>query len=401
MPQVFDELHYRVGDASVLDNMTTVMPLPPFSAGVLGFLQTFSRCLLRDLEAREYSDVISLAFWCRKASLEKMKQPYGSQHLLLGRGVAFHISPSNVAVNFAYSLVVGLLTGNANIVRLPSKYFVQVDIICRVLTSALLEHVAIRSMICLVEYGHQQHINNALSSLCHARLIWGGDKTIALLRQAKLHPRAIDIAFADRYSIAVINSTQYLALGNKARLAEGFYNDTLLTNQQACTSPRLIVWLGEDKAVAQAQFWQHFQDYTTKKKLPEAFSVVKNLAHFCEEAAAHRPVKYVPSETCHFFRVDTQKVSVAMLESHPGGGYFYEWSVDDINEIASICSEKCQTMATFGISPQVLEDFINVNRPHGLDRIVPIGETMNFSLYWDGYNLLQALTRTVALSVDV
>lgn len=45
------------------------------------------------------------------------------QGITQGRGVAFHIAPSNVAVNFAFSLAAGLLTGNANIVRLSSKPF--------------------------------------------------------------------------------------------------------------------------------------------------------------------------------------------------------------------------------------------------------------------------------------
>ena len=51
------------------------------------------------------------------------------ENFRLGRGCVFHISPSNVPVNYAYSLVVGLLTGNTNIVRISSKDFPQVEII--------------------------------------------------------------------------------------------------------------------------------------------------------------------------------------------------------------------------------------------------------------------------------
>ena len=33
-------------------------------------------------------------------------------------------------INFAYSLVVGLLAGNANVVKVPSREFPQIDLIC-------------------------------------------------------------------------------------------------------------------------------------------------------------------------------------------------------------------------------------------------------------------------------
>ncbi len=400
MPQNIDELGYRIGDAEVLEGMNAVKPRVPFATEVVDFLHCFSKILLRDGQAREHSDVISLAFWCRKAALENMKQQQGLTSFLLGRGVAFHVAPSNVAVNFAYSLVAGLLTGNANIVRLPSRPFIQVDIICRAFAQALQEHEAMRPYICLVEYGHQPHINNALSALSHARLIWGGDKTIALLRQSPLRPRAVDIAFADRYSIAVISAEHYLAAENKVRVAEDFYNDTLLSDQQACTAPKLVVWLGEGKAQAQRLFWQHFQDYLVAKKTPEAVTVVRNLAHFCEQVLSKPALKYIPASTSQFFRVNAPSVDVSMLESHPGGGYFYEWLAEDINDIAAVCGEKCQTMATFGLSARQAQDFIEHNRPCGVDRIVPLGQTMNFSLRWDGYDLLQTLTRTVTLPAN-
>ena len=34
----------------------------------------------------------------------------------------------------------------------------------------------------------------------------------------------------------------------------------------------------------------------------------------------------------------------------------------------------------------------------GIDRIVPVGKTMDFDLIWDGYNLYERLTRTIHIS---
>ncbi len=396
MRQNIEQLRFRVGSADVIQRMPAIKPRVPFDPEVMNFLQAFSRNLLAFPASRTYSDIISLAFWCRKASLEQMKKSHSTNDLLIGRGVAFHIAPSNVAVNFAYSLIVGLLTGNINVVRLPSRAFTQVDIICQVINLTLDEHVALRDFICLVEYGHELSINSALSSMCQSRLIWGGNKTISLLREIPLSPRAVDIAFADRYSLAIIHADVYLASKNKRRIAEDFFNDTLLTNQKACTSPKLVVWLGENKPLARKVFWEHFEDWMSYKPAPEATSVINALVAYCQQAAEDPLLQYIPSATRHILRVEAKTVTQEILEEHQGYGLFYEWSVNEIDEILPVCGEKCQTLAILGIANNVVEKFIHTYAPKGIDRVVEVGQTMNFSLHWDGYDLLKTLTRTLS-----
>ena len=65
----------------------------------------------------------------------------------MGKGVVFHIAPSNVPVNYAYSLVTGLVCGNINIVRLPSKKFPQTDIINSAIIQALEKHTNISNIL--------------------------------------------------------------------------------------------------------------------------------------------------------------------------------------------------------------------------------------------------------------
>ena len=33
----------------------------------------------------------------------------------------------------------------------------------------------------------------------------------------------------------------------------------------------------------------------------------------------------------------------------------------------------------------------------GIDRVVPVGKTMDFDLIWDGYNLVERLTRVIRI----
>ena len=53
----------------------------------------------------------------------------------VGWGTLLHITPSNIPINFAYSFVMGLLSGNSNIVRLPSRLYPQIDLLLKLLTN--------------------------------------------------------------------------------------------------------------------------------------------------------------------------------------------------------------------------------------------------------------------------
>ena len=69
-----------------------------------------------------------------------------------GRGLIFHITPSNVPTNFIYSLLFGIISGNSNIVKVPTNKFIQIDIICNELNKILKKYLNIKSLITILRY---------------------------------------------------------------------------------------------------------------------------------------------------------------------------------------------------------------------------------------------------------
>ena len=124
------KIKYLAGNKKPSSNI-----LSPYNKNVCEFFNDLSRSLLNNKQASKYADIISYAFWCRKNNITKLKENFKDDHVRLGLGIVFHISPSNVPVNFAYSFSFGLLSGNANIVRVPSKLFPQVNIVCKVINN--------------------------------------------------------------------------------------------------------------------------------------------------------------------------------------------------------------------------------------------------------------------------
>ena len=67
-------------------------------------------------------------------------------------------------------------------------------------------------------------------------------------------------------------------------------------------------------------------------------------------------------------------------------------------EIRDLCNNiRCQTVGYLGEKEDVLS--LIASGIKGIDRVVPIGKTMDFDLLWDGYNLFERLTRTVNILI--
>ena len=188
---------FLVGIQEDIENIGNLSVKQPFDEMILDFLNALSKELITE---RLFPDVVTLGFWLRKASLLALKDRFMTDDNMIGRGVAFHIAPSNVPVNYAYSLFTGLICGNANIVRIPSKDFPQAAIINEAINEVLSrpEYSDIAPYITLVRYDRSKEVNDYFSSLCDVRVIWGGDNTIAELRKSQLSSRATEITFADR-----------------------------------------------------------------------------------------------------------------------------------------------------------------------------------------------------------
>lgn len=391
-------LQYVVGNSSVVANMENVKPFEPFADCVLNFFNDLSKKLLRF--GHEYSDVATFGFWCRKSALQKEKQKYDDVNSRLGKGIVFHSTPSNVPVNFAFSFAAGLLAGNANIVRIPGKPFEQVVIISDAIQELIEStHADIAPYIAFVKYPPVKEITDAFCAISTTRVVWGGDCTIAEMRQSPLRPRANEITFADRHSIAVIDADGYRAIEDKGKIAQDFYNDTYFSDQNACTAPKVIVWLGREKKKAKAEFWRNVHSLVKEKYTIAPVQAVGKLMAFYR-AASQINVKLVHDEVSDEDQLIT-RVEAAELEDlmkfKYNSGFFFEYDAESLDEIMPLCDERCQTLTYCGVEKEMLHEFFARCRPHGVDRAVPIGKSMDFTLIWDGHDLIREMSRYITV----
>jgi hypothetical protein len=386
----------------------------PFADEVIALLDALSQDLMADPEARTFPDVITFAFFCRRRNLERLKAAWGDQVAhRLGRGVTFHIAPANVPINFAYSMVCGLLAGNVCIVRAPSKPFPQTAIVCRVLGRVLARDafVPLASDIAIVRYQRDDEITAVFSALCDVRVIWGGDETIRDIRKIPIPPRAFDLTFADRNSLCLIRAAAYLETADPARTAQDFYNDTYLFDQNACSSPRLIVWVGTRETIdaAKQRFWSAIHANVRERYTLQPIIAVDKLTALCRCAIERPDARRIAMPDMLVDRIHIDSLDLDIDRYRCAGGSFLEFDAivaegsapggggpsigEQLATVAGAVTRKCQTLAYIGFDPDKLRAWVVAHRLAGIDRIVPVGRTAEFAPVWDGYDLITSLSR--------
>jgi hypothetical protein len=373
-------------------------PFEIFDENIVLFLNELSKEIMTNNKCKRFPDLISFGFWCRRSNIISLFKNYNFFKNRFGRGTVFHVTPSNVPTNFAYSLVFGLLSGNNNIIRLPSKNFLQVKILCEILKklSKKKKLKKIFDKILLIRYENSDFISSELSKNVEARIIWGGDETINKFKTFKTKPRCLDLAFAGRYSISLLDSNKLGKLNDNQflDLAQKFFNDTYTMDQFGCSSSNILFWLGKNET-CKKRFWAKLEKIVNQKyelDLSGANKKISNLMNFT-------------LTTNKDYKIDNNNFNLVILKNKKLGlsdfndinfGTFFEVNLQNLDKLSNYVNDKLQTITYHGINFDIIKRFIIKNKLKGIDRIVPIGRAFDLSPEWDGVDIISTLSRTIS-----
>jgi hypothetical protein len=382
----------------------------PFADGSLAFFAEVSRRLASSPSTAGLPDVRALAFWMRRSHLASLKGQFEALRVpgtvRLPRGIVFHMPPANVDTIFMYSWVLAALSGNQNVVRLPRLREAATTVMCATLNEVLAtaEFGRLVPAVAVVGYGHEAAITAALSAHADVRVVWGGDATVRRIREIPLPPRSVELTFADRYSLAAINARAYLETDTQKRgqLVEDFVTDTFPFDQGACSSPQLVVWCGSAEEVESASdaFFAQVADAARRRGyIVDAGTAVAQTLAAASLAADHTVRR------CRRFGRELMVVEIEgpgeIDRNHVGGGFLLSLRLGALAELVPFLTRADQTITQFGFDEGELFDFAGrAAAIGGIDRIVAFGQALTFDRFWDGYDLLDAFTRTVRVTAD-
>ncbi len=375
-----------------------------FNDTAFKFLVSLSDSILRDPASREHGDVVAFAYWCRKSNLMQLKSMYETPLVRKGRGLVLHIAPSNVPINFAFSFAFSLLAGNSNIVRLPSKHFPQEEYFFKHynLIAAMTDFKQVRDSNAFIKYSRGSETTEQLSKIADARVIWGGDKSVQEISNIQTPPHSIDVCFVDKYSFSLIDSGSILKLADSdlQNLASRFYNDAYIFDQNACSSPRTIFWVGTKKDVedAQTRFWFELELIVEKRYEIEHSSRVKKYLDLCILSADpnYDSLNFKIKNTL-VTRIEAMAFDSIYLDMQNRYGTFIEIRLDALGFLPQVLNPKVQSVTYFGFDKNELERLVTSANLKGIDRLVPIGHALDMDIRWDGYDLPIALSRVITI----
>ena len=236
-------------------------------------------------------------------------------------------------------------------------------------------------------------------SIADARVIWGGDQTVSKMRTFQCKPRSREIVFPDRFSLCVINANEIVEIkeNDLKKICELLFNDVYIMDQNACSSPQLFNWVGNDKDIKKAKqrLWKEFSKYVNRIHSIEPIQYMDKYVDACMNAISNDNVKSVRHENNLLFNIELTHFLKNQQDQRGYFGTFHEISIKDLNELASVIDDRCQTLTYFGFNKEELRNFVISNQLRGIDRIVPIGRSLDMSVIWDGYDIINHLSRIV------
>jgi len=372
---------------TTLNDLYSAECLPAFSDVTVAFLAELSDRVLNNSVFRQTPDIMAFAYWIRSSRIQHFKSEFSN---LKPSGLVFHIAPSNVDMLFMYSWVISCLLGNRNCVRLSSETPESVQMFLELMSSILMQeaYAPLRNQFVLIQYDRDNtDITQVISNHCQRRVIWGGNETVRRIQSLPLPKGAQDIAFPDRKSCAAFDAKAMLEHDALPTLAGRFYNDTFVFQQQACSSPRVVFWVGDDDTVqkARTRFWEAVNKTVNMKNpdIPEILSLDKETLK--QSLAMRVPGVSLSPITEQVARVYSKRPDSIDWDDFCGGGFVYETRLDAFDQIDEQLPEEIQTLTVLD-----LEHVQNaVKKPL---RIVKVGQALDFHYIWDGIHLFEALS---------
>lgn len=391
----------------ILERLSSLPAWRPFDERVMNFVGKLSQRILTAPSIRNFPELAALGHWFRKARLLDMARTYcnpAKGQMQIGRGLAFHLAPSNVDSVFMYSWLLSLLAGNSNLVRVSQKGGPQQDFLIGILQELAQtpEHMDVGNRFALLTYPHDDRITQEISETCLVRVIWGGDATVRAIRAIPLRPMATELCFADRFSAAALSAKAVVAADDAAfkELIQGFYVDTYWFAQQACSSPRMVAWVGTEEEVdaAEKRFWPALTAVVKAHRAENSPAMVMARLGASFEYAAYGLAELSINGRVNDFPAKLELTANNLNEVrdiHCGNGLFIQMQMEQLTQLGPKLTAKEQTLAVYGFDQQDYLDFISTLPARALDRIVPIGTALAFDPVWDGQDLIASFTRLV------
>lgn len=347
-----------------------------------------------------------IAQWCKKDNLRKILiNSFGSLDKLnklknnnnynnlkiLPKGLVVHWVAGNVPTLGFLSLILGLITKNKNIVRLPlfSKKILE-DLInsFRKIDDTSKE---ICKNILILRYDKLEvSISKKLSLISDARIIWGSDETCKNIKNLETKLGCEDLIFHNKVSFIIVD--QNTLRKNSLEYFKKISRDILVFDQKACASPHTI-FLEKASQNQIENFCKKLSQYLRQNYKKYRFAPIPS-----QKKIQILNLRLDYSIKHKVYSDHKNMNSTVLSDDKPILGPYIQNGTVFVRRLPSIKIIKKsfpRNIQTLGLSKKSknLTPYIAELQKIGLARVRPIGQMTNFDSVWDGMNIPIKLTK--------
>ena len=376
----------------------------PFHKDTLSFFEILSQRLIHESVGKpDMADALALGYWLRRSNISKMQRHFEqvqqvTKGIRVPVGQVFHVSPSNVEVLFAYSWALSTLCGCVSVVRVSSKLTDLTRRIIGVIEQVATESAMVPTWAFVSTPKSDVFTIGKLIKESDALVVWGGNQSVESIRAFARKPTSIEVVFPDRESLSVINTEAFNRLSNTQvqELAAKLAKDVASFGQQACSSPRVLLWVGsnfdQSKIIG---FYERLAAAMTARGFIPTASEAAQRRLFVHRLAANS--EQLDLWTFGPLQVVSVSPNSKFRSPHPGNGIVVHSKYKSLQEVSQGLSDGDQTISQFGFDRDDWEQAIVSWSGKAPNRVVPIGTALDFNFIWDGHDLIQEFTRNVVL----
>ncbi|MDZ4662811.1 MAG: acyl-CoA reductase [Pseudomonadota bacterium] len=161
-------------------------------------------------------------------------------------GTVFHVLSGNVFLVGPGSLIEGLITGNVNILKMPSEERFFLPWFLESLKECDIDGVVSSSIAAIDFSSSQQDVLDTFKNQMDGIVIWGGEQAVQGYRNGA-PARTRIIVFGPKLSFSLVTKKGVEALGI-SRIALEIAKEIIIWDQQACTAPQACYVEGSEIA---------------------------------------------------------------------------------------------------------------------------------------------------------
>jgi hypothetical protein len=319
------------------------------------------------------------------------------------RGVITHWLAGNVPVLGMISLVQGVLSKNANVIKVPRAN----GLVLPSMIGTMADHEMqgskgrtvsgkrlLETILCVYCGRDDVDAQNSLSMNSDVRVAWGGREAVETISSLPKGHRTEDVIFGPKYSFAVIGRDSF----EPSKLDEIAYKlalDASVFEQQGCNSPH-TVFVERGGTISPLDFVEALARGMEKalKRIPKG-PVSADEAY----AIANVRSEYRLSGEAFCSRGTEWTVVYSGEEGLAAPCYsriVFVRPVDDIGEVVGLIDHNKQTLG-LSIDDERRESFAEQVTARGIERVTQIGKMSAFDYPWDGMFPIERFVRWVSL----